>query len=273
MPEPPSPELGVPPEKQPKLGPLPEPPPELGVPPEKQPKLGPLPEPPPEREPGLGAPPQNQPDARAAGGGRRGRSVLGKWWLHAKQREHMEHAGFTVWFTGLPGSGKTTLGRMLVEELRRRGMKAELLDADELRQNLCKGLGYSKEDRDTNIRRIGLVAHLLTRNGVAVVVAAIAPYRAVRDENRALIGNYVEVHVDCPLEVLKARDPKGLYEKALRGEIRHFTGIDDPYERPEHPEVRLRTDIETKEESVRQVLGFLEARGYVPPAGPTQVRT
>jgi adenylylsulfate kinase len=176
----------------------------------------------------------------------------------------MEHKGFTVWFTGLSGAGKTTLGQILEQDLKARGMKVEFLDADLVRQNLCKGLGYSKEDRDTNIRRIGLVCHLLSRNGVAVIAAAIAPYAAIRAENRALIGDYVEVHVDCPLEQLKARDPKGLYEKALRGEIQHFTGVDDPYERPEHPDLRLQTGEEPPAASLRRILGVLVARGYLP---------
>jgi adenylylsulfate kinase len=176
----------------------------------------------------------------------------------------MEHQGFTVWFTGLSGAGKTTLGTLLEQELKGRGMKVELLDADLVRQNLCKGLGYSKEDRDTNIRRIGLVCHLLSRNGVAVIAAAIAPYAEVRAENRALIGDYVEVHVDCSLEQLQARDPKGLYEKALRGEIKHFTGVDDPYERPEHPDLRIPTGEEPPAASLRRILDLLGARGYLP---------
>jgi len=175
----------------------------------------------------------------------------------------MEHKGFTVWFTGLSGAGKTTLARLLEQELKARGMKVELLDADMVRQNLCQGLGYSKADRDTNIRRIGLVCHLLSRNGVAVIAAAIAPYAEIRAENRALIGDYVEIHVDCPLEQLKARDPKGLYEKALRGEIQHFTGVDDPYERPEHPDLRLQTGDEPPAASLRKVLDLLTARQYL----------
>jgi adenylylsulfate kinase len=177
----------------------------------------------------------------------------------------MEHQGFTVWFTGLSGAGKTTLGRLLEQELKGRGMKVELLDADLVRQDLCKGLGYSKEDRDTNIRRIGLVCHLLSRNGVAVTAAAIAPYAEVRAENRARIGDYVEVHVDCPLEQLQARDPKGLYEKALRGEIQHFTGVDDPYERPEDPDLRLQTGAEPPADSLRRILELLDTRGYLLP--------
>jgi adenylylsulfate kinase len=177
----------------------------------------------------------------------------------------MEHKGFTVWFTGLSGAGKTTLAKLLEAELEARGMKVELLDADVVRQNLCQGLGYSKADRDTNIRRIGLVCHLLSRNGVAVLAAAIAPYAEIRAENRALIGDYVEIHVDCPIDQLKARDPKGLYEKALRGEIQHFTGVDDPYERPERPDLRLLTGEEPPAASLARVLELLTARGYLPP--------
>ncbi|MBW2085251.1 MAG: adenylyl-sulfate kinase, partial [Deltaproteobacteria bacterium] len=136
--------------------------------------------------------------------------------------------GFCVWFTGLSASGKTTLSKLLQETLLERGLLVEILDGDIIRKNLSKGLGFSREDRDTNIRRIGFVAHLLARNGVAVIVAAISPYQSVRDEVRAEIGNFIEVFLDCPLEICVERDPKGLYRKALAGEIKHFTGIDDP---------------------------------------------
>src|SRR5918996_51557 len=141
--------------------------------------------------------------------------------------------GFTIWFTGLSGAGKTTLAAALAAELANRGLKVEILDGDEVRTNLSKGLGFSKEDRDTNIRRIGYVAHLLTRNGVVAITAAISPYRAIRDEVRARIGRgFVEVYAKCPLETLITRDVKGLYQRALAGEIKEFTGVSDPYEEP-----------------------------------------
>jgi adenylyl-sulfate kinase len=176
----------------------------------------------------------------------------------------MSDTGFTVWFTGLSGSGKTTIAEMLQQSLIRRGLKVELLDGDVVRQNLSKGLGFSKEDRDTNIRRIGFVCHLLTRNGVAAIGAAISPYKAIRDENRALIGNFVEVYVSCPLEVLTERDVKGLYKKAIAGEIPNFTGVSDPYEPPENPEVVVETDKETPEQSLQKILTKLEEMGYIP---------
>src|SRR3989337_2288082 len=161
----------------------------------------------------------------------------------------MEERGFAVWLTGLSGAGKTTIAHGLERELRERGRKVEVLDGDVVRTHLSKGLGYSKEDRDTNIRRIGFVCHLLTRNGVVAIAAAISPYREIRDENRALIGDFVEVYAKCPVEVLKERDVKGLYAKALRGEIPNFTGVSDPYEEPFDPEVLLQPDKETGEES------------------------
>jgi adenylylsulfate kinase len=171
--------------------------------------------------------------------------------------------GFCVWFTGLSGAGKSTLAERLVPELRRRGHKVELLDGDVVRTNLSKGLGFSKEDRDTNILRIGFVAHLLARNGVAVVVSAISPYRDVRNRVREQIGDFVEVYVEAPLEELVRRDVKGLYARALRGEIENFTGVSDPYEPPENPEVVVRTDRETVEESLRKILARLEELGYI----------
>ena len=175
--------------------------------------------------------------------------------------------GFTLWLTGLSGSGKTTLSRKIEEVLLERGMKVEVLDGDIVRTNLSKGLGYSKEDRDTNIKRIGFVCNLLTRNDVVAVAAAISPYRDARKENRKLIGSFVEVFCKCPLEVLKERDPKGLYEKAEKGEIQHFTGVDDPYEEPQDPEVFVETDKETVEESTNKIIKTLEILNYIPPSG------
>ncbi|MBX6770199.1 MAG: adenylyl-sulfate kinase [Chloroflexi bacterium] len=171
--------------------------------------------------------------------------------------------GVTVWLTGLSGAGKSTLAELLAKELRRRGERVEILDGDVVRQHLSQGLGFSRADRDTNIRRIAFVAHLLSRNGVVVIVAAISPYRSTRAEARALIGRFVEVYVRCPLEELVRRDVKGLYARALRGEIANFTGVSDPYEEPEAPEVIVDTDRQSPAESVGRILAELERRGYV----------
>ncbi|MEG4021841.1 adenylyl-sulfate kinase [Microcoleus sp. S13C4] len=171
--------------------------------------------------------------------------------------------GFILWFTGLSGSGKTTITKALEPELKARGCKVEILDGDVVRTNLSKGLGFSQEDRDTNIRRIGFVAHLLSRNGVAVMTAAISPYRAIRDEIRAMDPNFVEVYITAPLEVCEGRDVKGLYAKARAGEIKGFTGIDDPYEEPLNPEIICYTERESVEESVKKVLSKLEELGYI----------
>jgi adenylyl-sulfate kinase len=180
-----------------------------------------------------------------------------------------EPRGFTVWFTGLSGSGKSTIAEMLYHELQARGLKAEILDGDVVRQNLSKGLGFSKEDRDTNIRRIGFVAELLTRNGVATICCPISPYKAIRDEVRAKVGAFVEVYVYATLEELaNNRDPKGLYKKAMAGEITGFTGVDDPYEEPEHPELVVDTLVETPEESLGKVLETLAELGYIEDARP-----
>lgn len=173
--------------------------------------------------------------------------------------------GVTIWLTGLSGAGKSTITDKLVPYLRQHGKKVEVLDGDVVRTNLSKGLGFSKEDRDTNIRRIGFVSKLLTRNGVAVLVAAISPYREVRDEIRKDIGDFVEIYVQCPIEELTRRDVKGLYLKALRGEIQNFTGVSDPYEEPLHPEVTVHTDSETVDESVAKVVAKLEDMGYLSP--------
>jgi adenylylsulfate kinase len=175
--------------------------------------------------------------------------------------------GFTIWFTGLSGAGKTTVSRLVEKELRRRKLKVEVLDGDIIRTNLSKGLGYSREDRDTNIRRIAFVSHLLSRNGVAVIVAAISPYRNTRNEARALIGRFVEVFVRCPLDVCIERDVKGLYKKAMEGKIKEFTGVSDPYEEPRKPEVLLETDRESPEISARRVIVTLERLAYVLPLG------
>ena len=172
--------------------------------------------------------------------------------------------GFTLWFTGMSGSGKSTLARMVEEELLNRGMKVEILDGDIVRTNLSKGLGFSKEDRDENIKRIGFVCQLLTRNGVVAIAAAISPYREIRDENRKKIGRFVEVFVKCPVEKLIERDVKGLYKKALSGEIKNFTGISDPYEEPLNPEIVVETDEETVEESFNKIITYLEDMGYIP---------
>jgi adenylyl-sulfate kinase len=170
-----------------------------------------------------------------------------------------------VWFTGLSGAGKTTIADAIEPLLRERGItKLEKLDGDVVRTHLSKGLGFSKEDRDTNIRRIGWVAEVLTRNGVCVLASAISPYRDIRDEVRKNIGNFVEVYVSCSLEELTRRDVKGLYEKAIKGEIKNFTGVSDPYEAPDNPDVQVDSEKEDLAESVAKVMKKLEELGYVP---------
>ncbi len=171
--------------------------------------------------------------------------------------------GFTLWFTGLSGAGKSTLAELLAPELRKRGHRVEILDGDEIRTNLSKGLGFSKEDRDINIRRIGYVAHLLARNGVIVISAAISPYREVRDEVRRLHDKFFEVFVRCTIDKLVERDVKGLYKKALAGEIKSFTGVSDPYEEPHTPELVVDSSIETKQESLAKLIGRLEELNYI----------
>jgi adenylylsulfate kinase len=175
----------------------------------------------------------------------------------------MDRRGVTVWFTGLSGAGKTTICEAVQQELSNRSIGFEVLDGDIVRTNLTKGLGFSKEDRDENIRRIGFVANLLTRNGVIVLVAAISPYRDIRDEQRERIGDFVEVYVDAPLEVCESRDVKGLYAKARAGEIKQFTGISDPYEPPTNPEIVCHTDRESVEESAAKVVNLLVDRNYI----------
>ncbi len=182
----------------------------------------------------------------------------------------MEQQGFTLWFTGLSGSGKTTLARGVERILRDRGLRVEVLDGDIIRTNLSKGLGFSKEDRDTNIKRIGFVCKLLSRNGVVAIASAISPYREIRDYVRRQIGRFVEVCCRCPLDVLVERDVKGLYEKALAGEIDKFTGVSDPYEEPLNPEVVVDTDRETIEQSVAKIIAKLEQLGYIPEASEEQ---
>lgn len=177
---------------------------------------------------------------------------------------HPEPKGFTVWFTGLSGAGKSTVAEMLYHEFQARQMKTEILDGDVVRQNLSKGLGFSKEDRDTNVLRIGFVAELLTRNGVATICCPISPYRETRDQVRAMIGEFVEVYVHATLDELSQnRDPKGLYKKALAGEIKGFTGVDDPYEVPERPELVLDTMVESPEGSLQRTLTRLQELGYL----------
>ena len=177
---------------------------------------------------------------------------------------HDEQRGFTVWFTGLSGSGKSTIAELLYHELKGRDMRVEILDGDVVRQNLSKGLGFSKEDRDTNVLRIGFVAELLTRNGVATICCPISPYREVRDAVREMIGSFVEVYVHATVdEIAEHRDPKGLYKKALAGEIKNFTGVDDPYEPPERPELVVDTMGEGPEQSLQHVLDTLAELGYI----------
>ena len=174
-----------------------------------------------------------------------------------------QQRGVTVWLTGLSGSGKTTIGESVHKNLSAQGYKVEMLDADFLRQNLSKELSFSKEDRNENIRRIGFVAHLLTRNDVIVLVCAISPYQAIREEVRQRIQDFIEVYVNAPLLICEQRDVKGLYKKARVGEIKYFTGIDDPYEPPLSPEVECKTNQENITESVNKILAKLEELGYV----------
>jgi adenylylsulfate kinase len=171
--------------------------------------------------------------------------------------------GCTIWLTGLSGAGKSTIAQLLERRLKESGIKVEVLDGDVVRTHLSKGLGFSREDRDTNIKRIAFVCSLLTRNGVICVSAAISPYRDVRAWARQEIGNFVEVFVDCPIEVCRQRDVKGLYKLADEGKLKNFTGVDDPYERPEHPELVVETDKETVEESVARILARLAESGYL----------
>jgi adenylyl-sulfate kinase len=183
--------------------------------------------------------------------------------LHEGRHFTTMHDGFTIWFTGMSGAGKSTISGLLEQRLRALGAKVEVLDGDIVRTYLSKGLGFSKEDRDENIRRIGFVCELLSRNGVIAIAAAISPYRAVREEVRSRIRKFVEVYVECPVEVLAERDVKGLYKRALKGEIANFTGISDPYEPPSAPEVTVNSSRETPAESVKRIWATLEHLGLV----------
>ncbi len=171
--------------------------------------------------------------------------------------------GFTIWFTGLPCSGKTTLSRRVFEYIKELGLRVELLDGDVIRRHFSQELGFSERERKINIRRIGFVSHLLTRNGIITVVAAIAPYKDVREENRKLIGRYVEVFCNCPLEVAEKRDVKGMYKKARLGEIKNFTGISDPYEPPDNPDILINTHKEDVDESVSKIIEYLKTNRYL----------
>ena len=175
-----------------------------------------------------------------------------------------ENPGFVVWMTGLSGAGKTTIALIVVDELKKRGIKVERLDGDVVRQSLTRDLGFTKEDRDKNIERVTFVAKLLSRNGVATICSFISPYQAVRDQVRAETTNFMEVFVDAPLDVVIERDVKGLYKQAIAGEIENFTGISDPFEAPENPDIHLRTDRQTPEESAQEIINHLEAEGLIP---------
>src|SRR5262249_9913975 len=177
----------------------------------------------------------------------------------------MSNNGFTIWFTGLSGAGKSTLSEAIEKRLKARGRNIEILDGDIVRTHLSKGLGFSREDRDTNIKRIAFVCGLLTRNGVICISAAISPYREAREWARKEVGNSVEVYVKCPLEVCRQRDVKGLYKLVDEGKITGFTGVDDPYEEPQHAELVVETDKETVQQSVARIMRRLEELGYVQP--------
>jgi adenylyl-sulfate kinase len=174
-----------------------------------------------------------------------------------------DHNGFTLWLTGLSGSGKTTIAKLVAQELRDRDLKVERLDGDIVRQSLTRDLGFSKEDRNKNIERVTFVAKLLTRNGVAVLCSFISPYRARRQKSRQEIGEFIEVFVECPVTVCADRDVKGMYAKAFAGEIQNFTGVSDPYEDPEEPEIVCHTAEETPEESAAIIVAYLEDHGYI----------
>lgn len=191
--------------------------------------------------------------------------IFAKEGMVTTNRPREGKAGFTVWFTGLSGSGKSTLAERLVKVFDERGLDVELLDGDVIRTNLSKGLGFSKEDRDTNILRIGWVAQRLSYHGVAVITSAISPYRETRERVRATMPDrFVEVFVDCPVDECAKRDMKGLYERAFKGEITGFTGVDDPYEPPESPEVVVETHRQSEDESLATIVARLEDLGFLP---------
>jgi adenylyl-sulfate kinase len=175
----------------------------------------------------------------------------------------MSHRAFTLWLTGLSGAGKSTLAHRVEQQLKACQLQVEVLDGDVVRRYLSQGLGFSAEDRAINVQRIAFVCHLLTRNGVICVAAAISPYRDMRARARQQIGDFIEVYVRCPLEVCRQRDVKGLYRRVAAGEIRSFTGVDDPYEEPEHPDLVVETDRETVEESVARIFARVRERGYL----------
>jgi len=188
-------------------------------------------------------------------------------------KEHLRMAknkdkGFCLWFTGLPSAGKSTIAEIVIAELQRRNVKVEMFDGDVVRTHLSKGLTFSKEDRDTNIRRIGFVCNLLTRNGVNAIAAAISPYKNIRDENRKMItddgGTFIEVYISTPVEVCEVRDVKGLYKKARAGQLKGFTGVDDPYEPPHNPEIEIKTSNETPNDSAQTILKYLEKNDFIP---------
>jgi adenylylsulfate kinase len=183
----------------------------------------------------------------------------------AVQRREDAMRGTVVWFTGLSGAGKTTLATALARNLHAAGRRVEILDGDEMREHICAGLGFSREDRDRNVQRIAVIANLLARNGVTVAVAAISPYRSSRETARRLIGGFIEVHVAAPLDVCIARDVKSLYAKALAGELKHFSGVSDPYEAPENPELRLDTSNLTVDEAVARIVALLGRDVDAPP--------
>jgi adenylylsulfate kinase len=179
----------------------------------------------------------------------------------------MADKGFTLWFTGLSGAGKTTISELVSTELKARGSRLEILDGDIVRENLSKGLGFSKEDRDTNVRRIAFVADLLSRNGTPVITAAISPYKEIRDEARDMMGErFIEVYIEASVDACAERDVKGLYAKAFSGEIKEFTGVSDPYEAPENPEVTIKTEEQEPAESAAKLIEYLEVRELIPAA-------